>query len=205
MYAPSAPVSRLTGAGLLALGAGLLAGCSFHASVGHTSTAPSSRPTQVPSHSQAVPTAGRRPLAFSLVEPLGEQQMGHDPGCGYGAWNPNSTGIDDPYRGQATAIWQFDCWAHKGEVFPNAGQQAIFITFATPDQATTYVHTQAGQAWQAVGYLQDQANVLEVHQGRLTLDRIHFLKDVQASCGGCGTVTTTALANGATPGFTGNS
>lgn len=147
-------------------------------------------------------TAQPARLTFDLVRPIAEQKMGKDPGCGFGEWADNSTGIDEPYRAQATVIKQFDCAESKGAL-PNAGQQAVYIEFGSPAQAEAYARAKSGERWQAVGFLVAGNTVVEVHQGRLTLDRIRFLHDVRAACQGCGTVITTPLATGSTPGFTG--
>lgn len=145
-------------------------------------------------------TKAAAPFDFQLVKPLVEQKFAGDPGCGYGEWATNKTGIEQPYAAQAKEIWQFDCYESQGSGLPNAGQQAVFVTFGNEADAAAYVQAGSTQAYQAVGYLRQGAAVLETHQGYPHLDRLALLKSAQSACS-CGTLTPTPLATGPTPGY----
>ncbi|MBW8486126.1 hypothetical protein [Actinomadura parmotrematis] len=150
----------------------------------------------VAGHGPARPVAAHaRTLSLPLIGTL-TARFAASGQCGGGGWRPGHTAVDEPYRSQTLDARGYHCAHEPDAVTPGGEQQALFLVFRTSAQARAYVRAQAALAVQAVGYLQDRQNVLEIDAARLPLDRMRLLRDVRDACGGCGTLTTSWEASG---------
>ncbi|WP_019629155.1 hypothetical protein [Actinomadura atramentaria] len=172
-------------AGTAAMAAVLATGCG---SGGSGSSGPTKKTAPTPGH-----------LEFEKVQPIAVNSMGKDPKCGYGEWNNGTFGIEEPFSKQTTFYREYSCYEKQGEVFPNAGAQMTFAVFGTEEQAKAYVAKEKDDV-SLVAILLDGKTAVTLNIGYLTLNKMNVLKDVQASCAGCGTVVQGAHATDPVPG-----
>ncbi|MBO2462267.1 hypothetical protein [Actinomadura violacea] len=171
----------------------LVAGCGGSGGTSHAAT----KSTGAKSTAPAAPAA--RKLTFDLVKGVGETALGGDSACGYGEWNDGTFAIDKPYSKQTTFYREYSCYEKKGELFPNAAGQMSYAEFGSPAQATAYGnYTKTNIS--AVAVLVSDNAAVTVNIGYLTLNKMTLLKQVQQSCGGCGTVIAGPHASDPVPG-----
>ncbi|WP_344268136.1 hypothetical protein [Actinomadura napierensis] len=177
----------------MAMTAAGAAGCGGSGGTPHAAAKTARRTKPAP----VKPAPGR--LTFDLVRGIGGTAFAGDRACGYGEWNNGTFAIGKPYSQQTSFYREYSCYEKKGEVFPNAAGQMSYAEFGTPAQATAYGnYTKTNIS--AVAVLVSENTAVTMNIGYLTVNKMTLLKQVQDTCGGCGTVIAGPHASDPVPG-----